>query len=370
MRDVSPRSLTRREILAASAACGVAAALPAIAAGKESLGELAAAKGITYGASFAGHELDAPYGASYAAMYKRECRILTSELEFKLATLRPTADVIDFAPADRLMAFAEANGLAVRGHTLIWHDALPDWINRLGPGEAGYLLDAHIETVLERYAGRVKHWDVVNEPIGPWDKLPGNLRTGVFLAAFGEDYIARSFRLARKLDPKARLVLNEAQTEADDENSRTFRESFLALVRRLKDAGVPVDAVGLESHLVSSRRYDFPRFAAWIADLAALGLEIHITELDVDDAAFPSNIRERDKRVAAMYRDFLDAVLQVKAVTTVVDWQLADHTSWIYGAALAKNVKRLPRPLPYDSEFRRKPAWYTIAEAFRAAPAR
>ncbi|MGQ0672236.1 MAG: endo-1,4-beta-xylanase [Hyphomicrobium sp.] len=361
--------MTRRQALLAAGAVVAEPLLPALAA-EETLGALAAAKGLLYGASFASHELDQPYGSDYAAMYRRECRILTSELEFKMHSFRPTADVIEFAPADRFMSFAEENGLPVRGHTLIWHDGLPDWINRLGPGEAAHLLEAHIETILERYGGRVRHWDVVNEPIGPWDHLPGNLRTGVFRNAFGEDYIARSFRLTRKLDKTARLVLNEAQTEADDENSRTFRESFMALVRRLLDAGVPLDAVGLESHLVSSRPYDFPRFAAWLEELAALGLEVHITELDVNDEAFDADIAKRDKAVANMYRGFLDAVLKVKAVTTVVNWQLADHTSWLYGAALAKKSRRLPRPLPYDSKFRRKPAWYAMAEAFAAAPAR
>ncbi len=361
-------TLTRRQVLAGTAAGIAASSFPTYAA-EESLGAIAAAKGILYGASFASHELDTPYGPAYAEIYRRDCRIITSELEFKLASLRPAAGIIEFAPADRFVAFAESNGLAIRGHTLIWQDALPDWINRLGPGEAAHLLEAHIETALERYRGRVKYWDVVNEPIGPWDNLPGNLRGGVFLAAMGEDYIARSFRLARKLDPKARLVLNEAQTESNDENGQVFRDSFLALVRRLIGDGVPIDTVGLECHLKSSRPYDFPRFAAWLVEFANLGLEIQITELDVDDAAIAGSLRERDKRVARMYREFLDAVLQVKAVSTVVNWQLADHTSWIYGAAKL-NKKRAPRPLPYDTQFRKKPAWHAIAEAFKAAPAR
>lgn len=364
-------SISRRALLASGLGSLSAAAVPAISAGTEpTLGELAAKKGVLFGASFAVHELDTPYGAAYADLYKRECRVITSELELKMGTLRPSADTIDFAPADKLLAFAEANGQAVRGHTLIWNDALPDWIRRLGPGEAEHLLEAHIQTVMERYQGRVRHWDVVNEPIGPWDKLPGNLRTGVFLDALGEGYIARSFREARRVDPTAKLVLNEAQTESSDENGEVFRRSLMNLVKRLLAEGAPVDAIGLQSHIDTRRPYDFPRFAAYIAELAALGLEIHITELDVNDVAISGSNRERDRKVAAHYRAFLDAVLQVKAVTTIVTWQLADHTSWLNGFLKSKGTPRPPRPLPFDRAFRRKAAWNAIAAAFSDAPAR
>jgi endo-1,4-beta-xylanase len=361
-------TLSRRALLAAG--IGSLAAPAAGGAIEPTLGALAGDKGLLFGASFAVHELDAPYGAAYADLYKRECRILTSELELKMGTLRPSADALDFAPADRLLAFAKANGQAVRGHTLIWNDALPDWFRRLGPGETEHLLDAHIQTVMERYRGRIKHWDVVNEPIGPWDKLPGNLRTGVFLDALGEGYIARSFREARRADPAATLVLNEAQTEPADESGEVFRQSLLALVKRLLAEGAPIDAIGLQSHIDTRRPYDFPRFAAFVAELAALGLEIHITELDVNDAGLTGPVRERDRKVAANYRAFLGSVLQVKAVTTVVTWQLADHTSWLNSVLKSKSKSRPPRPLPYDQAFRRKAAWEAIATAFRDAPAR
>lgn len=365
-------TLDRRELLSGAGAVAVAGlgAAPARAnADQERLGALAGQKGILYGASFAVHELDAPYADDYARIYKHDCRVLTSELELKMATLRPEPGVLDFGPADRLLAFADANGMKVRGHTLIWHDALPQWVHKLGPGEADYLLESHIETVMERYRGRIVHWDVVNEPIGPWDHLPGNLRTGVFRDAIGEDYIAKSFRIARSLDKDVKLVLNEGGTEASDEQGQVYRDSLLALLKRLRDKDTPIDAIGLECHLDSARPYDFPRFAAFVAELAEMGFEIHLTEVDVKDAAFPSNIAERDSKVAALYRGLLDAVLPIKAVTTVVNWQLADHTSWHWGAALSKG-QRKPRPLPYDSGFRPKPAWHAMADAFRKAPPR
>ena len=226
--------------------------------------------------------------------------------------------------------------------------------------------------LLERYGAVVPTWDIVNEPIAPWDKLPGNLRNGAFYAALGADYIANSYRLARKVAPEARLYLNEAQTESADDNGEVFRKSLLELLKRLKGEGVPIDGVGFESHLDSKRPYDFPRFAAFVEEIAAMGFEIAISELDINDHAWPADPNTRDRLVAGMYRNFLSAVLPVKAVKRLTLWQIADHTSWMYYDDVANNPKavRRPRPLPFDSAFKKKPAWDAIAEALDAMPAR
>ncbi len=356
-----------------SALCGLLPpTLAAAGSAGDGLGARAAAKGLKFGASFSTEELNKPYADRYAAIYAEDCRVLTSELEFKMYTLRPTADVLDFAPADKLLAVAEKDQQTVRGHTLVWNDALPDWVHRLGPGEVEHLLEAHIETVMERYRGRVTSWDVVNEPIGPWDKLPGNLRKGPYYSTFGESYIAKSFVIARKADPKAELVLNEAQTESDDDNGATFRSSLLGLLKRLKDSGAPIDTVGLQSHIDTARPYDFARFADFVREIVALGYGVAITELDVNDRALDSTPNLRDAAVAKIYKNFLAAVLPIREIKTLTLWQLADHTSWLWYDAVAKGNPggRLPRPLLYDASFKKKSAWYAVAEALDAMPAR
>jgi endo-1,4-beta-xylanase len=364
--------LTRRTILQTGTAMVATATLPALAGRGLPLGERAAAKGLLFGASFSVAELDQVYGPAYEAMYAREAQVLTSELEFKMGVLRPTPDAVDFAPADRLLAVAEKHNLGLRGHTLIWNDYLPEWIHALGPGDVEQLLEAHIVTALERYKDRVLSWDIVNEPIAPWDRLPGNLRKGPFLTALGEDYIARSFSIARKTAPHVELVLNEAQTESDDDNGQTFRSSLYGLVQRLKDKGAPIDGIGLQCHIDTARPYDFAKFAAWLEEIAALGYRILITELDVNDRALPSDVKERDAAVAKIYRAFLGEVLKVKAVSTLTLWQMADHTSWLYYDAIQKTPRALrrPRPLIYDIGFRRKAAWDAVAEAIDTMPPR
>lgn len=372
--------LTRRNVLlggATAAVTGVAAlsgpprshAHPS-GAEPASLAALAAANGLLLGAAFAVHELDKPYGAQYAAAYQRDAHAITSELSFKMSSLRPDAATLDFASADRLMAFAAGHGLKVRAHTLIWNDDLPGWLHQLSAGEIEHLMDAHLLAVMERYRGQVWAWDVVNEPIGPWDKLQGNLRKGPFLSAMGEGYIARAFRSARRHDPGALLVLNEAQTEAADGNGQVFRDSLLALVKRLKADGAPIDAIGLQAHLRSDLPYDMGRFVGFLDEIAALGYAIHITECDVNDSAFRGTTTARDSAVAKAYRDFLTPVLAHKAVTALSFWQLSDRTSWLYYMEQEKAGRRLPRPLLLDCEFRRKPAWHAVAEVLKEMPRR
>lgn len=380
-RHADPATLfrpTRRDVLRGVGAVAGASILalpgssharPSIAE-RASLAALAAEKGLLLGAAFAVHELDKPYGTQYAQTYQRDVSTITSELAFKMSTLRPDAATLDFAAADRLMAFAGGQGFKVRAHTLIWNDDLPEWIHRLGVGEVEHLLDAHLLSVMERYRGQVWAWDVVNEPIGPWDRLPGNLRKGPFLSAMGEGYIARAFHTARRHDADALLVLNEAQTEAADDNGQLFRDSLLALLKRLKSQDVPIDAIGLQAHLRSDLVYDMGRFVGFLDEIAALGYAIHITECDVNDSAFGGTIAERDAAVAKAYRDFLTPVLAHRSVTALSFWQLADHTSWLYYGEQEKGRRRLPRPLLLDEQFRRKPAWRAVAEVLKAMPPR
>lgn len=370
------RGPSRRDVLAglsgAVATAGLAPPLARAAPPENSLAAIAAEKGILFGASFAVHELQGSNGKDYAEMYVRDARVLTSELEFKLSTLRATPDKIDFYDADRLVDFAETHGMRVRAHTLIWNDALPDWIKALSDADARDLLDAHIETVTTRFGDRIAIWDVVNEPIGPWDRNPGNLRGGPFYRALGEGYIKRAFDVARRFAPNGTLVLNEAQTETNDANGATFRDSLIALLKRLKAEGAPIDAIGIQSHIQAAKPYDFPAYADYLAEIANLGYAIHLTELDVNDTGIDGGVAERDAKVADLYQRYLGAVLQLKAVKVVELWQLSDGTSWMQDRSSIGRIEMRadPRPLIYDAAFKKKPAWDAVARALSDAPSR
>lgn len=379
------RSISRRKTLAAAGGFATAALLSpgtlnaelnsaaSKSSGTDSLGALAARKGLVFGASFAVHELDRDHGPRYAEIYTRETKLIASELCLKMGILRPHAHILNFDPADRFFDFAEAHDLAAHGHTLIWDDYVPAWIKALSKDEIEHLLDAHIMTVLERYHTRAHTWDVVNEPIAPWDKNTGNLRQGPFYANLGEAYITRAFNQARAFAPNATLILNEAQTESADDNGKVFRDSLIALLKRQRDQGAPIDGVGLQCHLKSNRPYDFARFADFIQQLVEMGFDVKITELDIDDSVFSSEPETRDVKVADMYRQFLTPVLAIPEVSSLVVWQLSDRTSWMADPNLKGKLRpdgRPSRPLLFDAEFQKKPAWDAFAEAFETMPQR
>lgn len=370
---------TRRQAVADTATALTAAVLmpsvlcgAAFAADASALGAIAAEKGILFGASFSAHELDRPYAARYAETYERDARILAGEHEFSLAALRPDRDALNFQAADRVIDFGGRRGMKVRARALISDDGLPAWISSMRLSEIEPLLEAHVVSVLQRYRDSVNYWDAVAAPIGPWDRQSGNLRNGSFLAALGETYIDKTFKIARTSAPGSKLVLSEGETHRPGTTGQTFRDSLLALLKRLKERSVPIDAIALETHLTLVESYDFAQYDAFLSSVAALGYDIHITQLDVNDTGVPGPISARDLAVAELYERYLGSVLKNPAVKVVELSQLADPASWMRDPVTSAQLGIRPkaRPVVYDEAFRKKPSWDAIARALKAAPAR
>ena len=363
--------MTRRA-LARGVALGAAAPLWAAGLAQAqtpaSLGALAAARGILFGASAASPMLDQP---AYRALYEREARVITVDYEMKFAALRPNGPDADFTAADRLADFAAKQGMGLRGHTLIWNENLPGWLKFQSRREVERLFDRHIEEMVTRYAGRVHSWDVVNEPFWPDHGARGGYRRGVWFDMLGPSYVRYAFQRAARFDPKARLTLNEAFCERNDPLGQTVRAALLRLVDELRDNDAPIHAVGLQAHLQPQIAYDDDVFVDFLRALARRKVEIYITELDVDDSGFSGSIAERDARVAERYEAFLTKVLAVPQVKMVVLWQLADRFSWYRDPDAMKllNITHQARPLPYDDALKRKPAWDAIARALATRPA-
>ncbi|WEK48721.1 MAG: endo-1,4-beta-xylanase [Candidatus Kaistia colombiensis] len=357
--------LSRRDVLYAGA--GLSAALlqsGRVSAASENgkLGAIAQRAGIQFGTSIAADTLDNPVQAS---LYLQQARIFTVDWALIFDHLRPEADAFPPGDAEAILAFANPAGIPVHGHALAWNESRPDWLMALSKSGKQKALDRHIDETVGHFAGRLPSWNVVNEPFWPGHGLAGDFRGGPWLQAFGQDYVRRAFKRAEAADPKARLVLNEALTEAWTEDGARIRAGLLTLVDRLQHDGARLNAVGLQGHLNPALPHDDSRFADFLHQLSERNIDIMITELDVDDSSFPDNVAERDAAVAERYRDFLNAVLTVPAVKTVITWQLADSASWYAHEAREANPnsKRLPRPLPYDSNYRPKPAVDAIIAA-------
>lgn len=304
--------------------------------------------------------------AAFRDLVIAQCNILVCTYSMKWQHLEPEPGQFDFRRADRYVDFAEEHGMAIRGHTLVWHKSLPSWLDDELPRTGFAALERHIRGVAGHYAGRLRSWDVVNEAVWPKDGRPDRLRDNLFLRALGPSYIEAAFTVAREADPTALLYYNSNPFPYVKKGDRAHFEGVIALLEGLLGRGVPVQGVGLQSHLAAAFEDQFDEaILVWFYERATeLGLEIMITELDVSDKWLPTDVALRDRRVAETYRRFLDLTLAFPAVKGVLVWGLSDsftgHNRWPRDDGWAV------RPLPYDHCMQPKLARQEIAAAFLA----
>ena len=315
------------------------AARSAFARPGERLKDLAAARGVAFGFAASPSFYRRPDGALYADLASEEFALLTHESSLKMDALNPLPGRYEFADADNLVAFARAAGMAVRGHPLVWYRQLPDWVGRTSVAEREGHMREFIARVTGRYADDVDVWDVVNEPLAE----DGTLRESVWSEGVGERYIDVAFAEARARDPDATLVLNEFDAGVDGPK----RDGLLALLDRLLGRDVPLDAVGFQLHLFAS--FDqFDELAASFAEVAARGLDVHVTELDV---SLTDETDEDDQ--AAVYERVVGLCLAEPRCRTIQTWGFTDRYSF----------RSLFEPLPLDADYRAKPAYGAIQRA-------
>jgi GH35 family endo-1,4-beta-xylanase len=277
---------------------------------------------------------------------------LTAENDMKMYYQRPSRAVFDFAVGDAMVAFAAANSQQMHGHTLIWCDpsSTPGWV-RNGSWTRATLLAVmreHITAVMNHYRGKVASWDVANEALAD----DGSLRRCTWRDVIGPDWIEQAFRIARSVDAGPRLFYNEVR--ADVPNPKY--EALLAMARDFKARGVPLDGVGLQYHL-SDNQPTQAQMEEAIRRLGELGLDVHISELDVPIWYLgPPTIPERLAIQPEIYRRVASACQAQPACFRITTWGFTDRLT--YRCCNAK-------PLPFDEEYRPKPAWAVLQEVLR-----
>ncbi len=348
-----------------------------------SLNTLAQRGGRRFGSAIASGN---PAGATvqnpaYAALVKAECGLVVAENEMKWQALRPGPETFDFARADQIVAWAQSEGLAVRGHTLLWHRPqwFPAWLNNYNFGatparEAERLLTTHIRTVAGRYSGTIRSWDVVNEAID--HDTHGLVQTSLSRAlGSAEDTIDLAFRTAREVLPQGQLVYNDYMSW--EPQHRAHCADVLRLLEALKKRGTPVDALGIQSHIevfaidpaTGNGPYAEREWRAFLDEVTGMGYRLLITEFDVKDKALPGDIATRDAKVADYARRYFDLMLDYGAhLDDVLAWGMVDRFNWLQNFGPAKRSDGLPvRGTPYDDDYRAKPMRTAIADAFAAA---
>jgi endo-1,4-beta-xylanase len=295
----------------------------------------------------------------------------------KWGVIRPDGVNWRWDLADRLVKFAAANSMHVLGHTLVWHSQVPRQVfsdadgRQLTREALVARMEEHIDTLVDRYRGRVHTWDVVNEAI---DEDKGWRRSPWF-NIIGEDFMELAFRRARRADPAAKLLYNDYNMHNPGK-----REFLVKLLRDWLDRGVPIDGIGLQGHL----GLDYPDLEEWERSIIAyedLGLEVHVTELDVDVLPSPYEMsaeisnrfeysRENDpwpdglteemqQRLADRYEQIFRILLRHKAVRRVTFWGLHDGISWKNDFPIRG---RTNHPLLFDRNLERKPAWQRLVQ--------
>ncbi|TFI51781.1 endo-1,4-beta-xylanase [Mastigocladus laminosus UU774] len=337
--------------------------------GKTSLKDRAKAKGLMYGAAAVQDDLVS--NKDLKTSFIRECNMLVPDYQLKWDNIRPTPKKFDFTKSDWLAQFAQFHNIFFRGHTLVWHQALPVWFQEVvNYKNAENFLVEHIKTVTKHYRGRIHSWDVVNEAIEPDDGRTDGLRKTPWLEFLGTDYIELAFRTAAACDPKAMLVYNDYGLEYEAYQDGAKRTAVLKLLERLKSRGTPIHALGMQSHLMGHiPDFNAKKLRSFLADVASLGLKILITELDVIDQKLTSDPIVRDRIVARIYEDYLNIVLDERAVIAVLTWGLSDKYTWVSNF-FPRSDKLAVRPLPLDSNMKSKLAWNAVARAFDHAPKR
>jgi endo-1,4-beta-xylanase len=362
-------AFSRRHVLQMAAGAAMTSGRFAAAAPTPALGAIAAKNGFMFGAAIA-DVID--HDAAYRDLYIAQAKIATTDVALKMARIASQPGAKHFEGADRLLTFCNQHSIAMRGHCLIWNEWNPQWIKNLSASERRKYFDSYIEEVVARYIGKLQSWDVVNEPFWPGHKAPGGFRVGPWYDAFGTDYIQRAFERAAQVDRTTKFVLNEAQTERDDEVGLAVRSGLLKLVADLKNAGVKLDVVGLESHLQPKYPHDPARFEEFLHALGDLGVDIYITEFDVRDDTFPDDIEARDAAIAKTAQQYLETTLRHPAVKALIAWELSDKYTFYRSMPQYKTAAgtRLSRPLPFDDQMQPKPLTNVIAQAFEGAKRR
>lgn len=316
---------------------------------------------------------DYPVGVSLQTKYltddarvsivKKTFSSITGGWEMKPKPISTGPGTYDWRRADALVDFAEANNMQVHGHTLLWHNAVPTWMENFSGDDAAFeaAIKEYITTVVQRYRGRVVSWDVVNEGIGG----NGKVRDNLFSQRMGNDYIARMFQYAREADPDVLLFYNDYGTSQPW--ARAKRAGMLNMLDDFQTRGIPIDGVGLQMH-ISYKSPDISAIRETINEIVRRGLKLHISELDIrmnPDGNLSEPTQERlelqKKRVIEIVTTFHQVPEAQRFGITV--WGIADPDTWLIQAGRSQG--RPEWPLLFDDHLQPKPAYDGFVEALQ-----
>jgi len=304
-----------------------------------------------------------------ARLIVQQFNSLTPENAMKMGPIHPKEHEYNWKDADSIVAFAQRNGMRVRGHNLCWHNQTPSWMFVDDKGDTVskavllQRLKEHITTVVNRYKGKLYAWDVVNEAIS--DKPDEYLRPSAWLKICGEEYIAKAFEYAHEADPDAVLFYNDY-----NEINPVKRAKIIRLLKSLKDAGVPINGVGLQAHWAINEP-SRNQLDSTLQQFASLGLKVQITELDI--SVYPKEHQARERKPedvdtafspgkeAKQLEEYKMAFELFRKYRNVISgvtfWNISDRHSWLDNFPVQN---RKDYPLLFDQNLQPKRVYWEI----------
>ena len=333
-----------------------------------SLRALAAKIGLRIGTALIPQDIETP---SYAAIAGSQFSVVTPGNGMKWQIVEPTQGSYDWSQADQLVAFAHANGQLIRGHTLLWHNQLPDWLTTgvangtITAPQLKQLLYEHIMIEVTRYRGKIWQWDVANEFF--LDSDPSGIDPNNFwIAALGPDIIPQAFRWAHEADPHALLFYNDYNIAGED-GTNAKSDAVYAWLKEQLAAGVPITGIGNQGHLDTQYGFSGALFQQDLERYATTGVKVAITEADV--RTFVNNPTDQvptdSLAVFAQpyeYSQMLKAALAVPDVISFTVWGFTDSDSWVPGTFAGEGYAGI-----YDVNQQPKNAYYELQSDLRLA---
>ena len=302
----------------------------------------------------------------FEEIHKTQFNVVVAENEMKFDATEPRENEFNFTKGDKMVEYAQANGLRVRGHALAWHSQVPGWVNNYSGKKEKLLsvLKNHIDSVVGHWKGKVAEWDVVNEAINDDYNHDWRSTGSVWYEGIGPEFLDSAFVWAHAADPDAELCYNDYAVEwgINDGSKAGF---VLEQVKRWKANGIPITCVGTQTHIEIAHETTPQNVRAFAKALAELDVTLNITELDI---GFPKG--SAGKLTAAdyekqghLYRQFMDVFLEEPNMGEFVIWGLTDAHSWL------DEQQGKTEGLLYDKQYKPKPAYDSIMVSLKAHPA-
>ena len=302
----------------------------------------------------------------FEQIHKVQFNAVVAENEMKFDATEPSENNFSYDKGDKMIKYAQENGMRVRGHALAWHSQVPGWVSNYS-GQKDKLLAVlknHIENVVGHWKGKIAEWDVVNEAVNDDNNHGWRSNGSVWFEGIGAEFLDSAFVWAHAADPDAELCYNDYAIEWGLGNGS--KAGFvLEQVKRWKENGIPITCVGTQTHIEISHETTPQNVRAFAQELAKLDIKLNITELDI---GFPKGsagqLGQSDyEKQGHLYRQFMDVFLEEPNMGEFVIWGLTDAHSWL------DNSQGKTEGLLWDKQYKAKPAFDSVMASLKAHPA-